>query len=91
MSESVEVRLARIEEMLRAHFLRIDDRCNVRATEMNGHTDRLEAIETRVNELEAWQDKTKGGWAVLSAVSAASAAAGALIVKFGAIIAGTGK
>ena len=91
MNESVEVRLARIEEMLRAHFLRIDDRCTVRAAEINGHADHIEAIETRVNELEAWQDKTKGGWAVLSAVSAASAAAGALIVKFGAIIAGSGK
>lgn len=91
MNESVEVRLARIEEMLRAHFLRIDDRCNVRAAEINGHTGRLDAVEARVDGLEAWQDKTKGGWAVLSAVSAASAAAGALIVKFGAIIAGAGK
>lgn len=91
MSESVEVRLARIEEMLRAHFLRIDDRCNVRADELNTHADRIDAIEVRVNDLEAWQDKTKGGWAVLSAVSAASAAAGGLIVKFGAMLAGGAK
>ena len=82
--ESVEVRLARIEEMLRAHFLRIDDRCNVRASELAAHTTRLEGLEGRVNDLEAWQDKTKGGWAVLSAVSVASAAAGALIIKLGA-------
>jgi hypothetical protein len=88
MSETVEVRLARIEEMLRAHFLRIDDRCTVRTTELNGHAGRIESLEVRVNDLEAWQDKTKGGWAVLSAVSAASAAAGALVVKLGALLVG---
>ena len=47
---------------------------------------RIEAVESRVNELEAWQDKTKGGWAVLSAVSVASAALGGIIVKIGAVM-----
>ena len=86
--ESLEVRLARIEEMLRAHFLRIDDRCNVRAAEIAGHTSRIESLEGRVNNLEGWQDQTKGGWAVLSAVSVASAAVGAFLIKIGAYFAG---
>ena len=86
MSETVEVRLARIEEMLRAHFVRIDDRCTTRLSSIDSHATRLEAVESRVNELEAWQDKTKGGWAVLSAVSVASAALGGIIVKIGAVM-----
>ena len=86
MSETVEVRLARIEEMLRAHFVRIDDRCTTRLSSIDSNAARLEAVESRVNELEAWQDKTKGGWAVLSAVSVASAALGGIIVKIGAVM-----
>lgn len=74
MSESVEVRLARIEEMLRAHFDRIDERCGLRF-------DSLSDLENRVTCLEEWQAQTKGGWMVLSAVSAASATVGGLVVK----------
>ena len=86
MSETVEVRLARIEEMLRAHFVRIDDRCTTRLSSIDSNATRLDSVESRVNELEAWQDKTKGGWAVLSAVSVASAALGGIIVKIGAVM-----
>ncbi len=74
MSESVEVRLARIEEMLRAHFDRIDERCGLRF-------DSISDLESRVTCLEEWQAQTKGGWMVLSAVSAASATVGGLVVK----------
>lgn len=74
MSETVEVRLARIEEMLRAHFGRIDERCGLRS-------DILTDMEKRLAGLEEWQAQTKGGWMVLSAVSAASAAFGGLVVK----------
>jgi hypothetical protein len=81
MSETVEVRLARIEEMLRAHFGRIDERCGLRA-------DTLADIERRVVCLEDWQSKTKGGWMVLSAVSAASAAFGGIVVKLAPYVLG---
>ena len=81
MSETVEVRLARIEEMLRAHFGRIDERCGLRS-------DILTDMEKRLTGLEEWQAQTKGGWMVLSAVSAASAAFGGLVVKLAPIMMG---
>lgn len=73
-NETVEVRLARIEEMLRAHFGRIDERCGMRS-------DTITDMERRIAVLESWQNQTKGGWMVLSAVAAASAAVGGLLVK----------
>lgn len=81
MSETVEVRLARIEEMLRAHFGRIDERCGLRS-------ETLTDMERRLGVLEEWQAQTKGGWMVLSAVSAASAAFGGIVVKLAPYVLG---
>lgn len=70
MSESVEVRLARIEEMLRAHFSRDDER----AARWDDH-------ETRILALEAEENKRRGGKAMLASLMGAAALAGGLIAK----------
>jgi len=74
MNETVEVRLARIEEMLRGHFGRIDERCSARL-------ETLADLESRLAGIESWRDQTKGGWMVLSAVATASAIFGGMVVK----------
>ena len=66
MSETIEVRLARLEEtsrqyltriedMLKAHFGRIDDRCSnaaekigLHGTRLNRHSERLDKLEKAV-------------------------------------------
>lgn len=70
MSESVEVRLARIEEMLRAHFLRDDER----AAKWDNH-------EERILALEAEENKRQGGKAMLAALMGAAALVGGLVAK----------
>lgn len=69
--ESAEVRLARIEEMLKAHFDRDDERAK-----------RWEEHDGRIAALERSESRRKGGIAVLSVICTTSAAIGAAIVKF---------
>lgn len=70
MSESVEVRLARIEEMLRAHFARDDERAS-----------RWADHEERIVALEAEENKRRGGKAMLATLIGAAAIVGGLIAK----------
>lgn len=67
----VKIALARMEEMLRAHFSRDDER----AKRWDDHEDRLQA-------LEAAENQRKGGKAVLVFFMGAAAALGGLVVKF---------
>jgi len=70
VSESVEVRLARIEVKLDAHFSRDDER----AAKWEGHEERIQA-------LEAEENKRKGGKAMLVALMGAAAALGGIVAK----------
>jgi hypothetical protein len=87
MGESVEVRLARLEEMIAGLISRLDERCDVRgraadqlALEIARVKLEIERVAARVDDVEAWKDQTKGGWMVLSAVAGASATIGGFIV-----------
>ncbi|MGE4194709.1 MAG: hypothetical protein AB7E51_15085 [Pseudodesulfovibrio sp.] len=71
MSESTEVRLARIEEMLKAHFSRDDERAK-----------RWEDHEGRIQGLEASEQRRKGGWVAITTMCGVSGAFGAFIGKF---------
>ncbi len=70
MPETLDVRLARIEEMLKAHFQRDDERAK-----------RWENHETRIHELESSEQRRKGGVAALTVLCTMAGTAGALIVK----------
>lgn len=70
MSESSEVRLARIEEMLRAHMDRDEERAK-----------RWENHEARLQGLEACENRRKGGWVALTTMCGVSGAVGAFMVK----------
>lgn len=69
-NESVEVRLARIEEMLKAHFLRDDERAK-----------RWEDHESRLKELEGESQQRKGGWLAVTTMCTAAGAIGAMVMK----------
>jgi hypothetical protein len=69
--ESAEVRLARIEEMLKAHFSRDDERAK-----------RWENHEERIQDLEASEQRRKGGWVAVSTMCGASGVVGAFVAKF---------
>jgi len=71
VSETEAERLARIEEMLRAHFERDEER----TAQWREHEDRLRA-------LEAEENRRKGGNAVLVLLMSAAGAAGGLVAKF---------
>lgn len=68
--ESAEVRLARIEEMLKAHFDRDDERAK-----------RWEEHDGRIQSLEQCEQRRKGGVAMLTIMCTAAGAIGAFIVK----------
>jgi len=74
MSESeitvLKVSMARIEEMLRAHFARDDERSK-----------RLDSHEDRINALEAAEDQRKGGKAMLAALISAAALVGGIVAN----------
>lgn len=72
MAETVEVRLARIEEMLKAHFVSIAERCERRSAAQDKH-------EARIAALEAWRNQARGGWWVISALYAVSGLIGAIV------------
>ncbi|MDY0307650.1 MAG: hypothetical protein ACEB74_14015 [Desulfovibrio aminophilus] len=69
--ESVEVTLARLEEMLKAHFARDDER-----------SERIKALEEDVDALQALEQRRKGGAAVLALMMGAAATMGGIIAKF---------
>ena len=71
MSETELERLARIEEMLRAHFERDEER----SIQWREHEERLRALEAEDN-------RRKGGNAVLLLLMSAAGAAGGLVAKF---------
>ena len=68
--ESAEVRLARIEEMLKAHFSRDDERAK-----------RWEDHESRLKDLEGEAQQRKGGWLAVTTMCTAAGALGAMIMK----------
>ena len=70
VGESAEVRLARIEEMLKAHFSRDDERAK-----------RWEEHDGRIVALEKSEQRRKGGAAMLTAMCAIAGAIGAFIAK----------
>lgn len=91
MSETIEIRLARLEEtskayltriedMLKAHFGRIDDRCATAAHKINGHDERLNRHSARIDALEDFQSRVEGGWKTLAVVATCSATVGGLVV-----------
>lgn len=97
MSETIEVRLARLEEtsrqyltriedMLKSHFGRIDDRCANAAEKINLHDARLNRHSERLDELEDFQSRVEGGWKTLAIVATCSATAGGLIVGVVAMV-----
>lgn len=71
--ESLETKLARIEEILIGYIKRLDERCLVRA-------DILKDYGARLDVLEEWRQQAKGGWIVLCVLSACSAGVGGLVV-----------
>ena len=78
--ESLETKLARIEEILIGYIKRLDERCFVRADTLLVLRKGQEDVDERVTELEHWKQQTKGGWMVLCVISTCSAAIGGLIV-----------
>ena len=97
MSETIEVRLARLEEtsrqhltriedMLKAHFGRIDDRCSNAAEKIVLHDTRLNRHSERLDQLEDFQSRVEGGWKTLAVVATCSATAGGLIVGVVAMV-----
>lgn len=97
MSETIEVRLARIEEtsrqyltriedMLKAHFGRIDDRCANAAEKIGLHGTRLNRHSERLDKLEDFQSRVEGGWKTLAIVATCSATLGGLIVGIVAMV-----
>lgn len=81
MSEPVEVRLARIEEMLRAHCMRNEEKNDLLSGNVQG-------LKRRLTDMEQWRSETKGGWAVLVALTAGGGAAGAILAKLGSFFGG---
>jgi len=71
MSEPEGERLARIEEMLRAHFSRDDERWGT-----------FSEVIADVQLLKMKAAEQKGAWALLSLVTGIAAAFGGLFVKF---------
>ena len=97
MSETIEVRLARLEEtsrqylqriedMLKAHFGRIDDRCSNSAEKITLHDTRLNRHSERLDALEDFQSRVEGGWKTLAIVASCSATFGGLIVGIIAMV-----
>ena len=97
MSEAIEVRLARLEEtsrsyltriedMLKAHFGRIDDRCANATEKIALHDTRLNRHSERIDALEDFQNRVEGGWKTLAVVASVSATVGGLIVAAAAMV-----
>ena len=97
MSETIEVRLARLEEtsrqyltriedMLKSHFGRIDDRYSSAAEKINMHDTRLNQHSERLDKLEDFQSRVEGGWKTLAIVATCSATVGGLIVGVVAMV-----
>ena len=78
--ESLETKLARIEEILIGYIKRLDERCFVRADTLMSLKKGQEDNDQRLTDLEHWKQQTKGGWMVLCVISTCSAAIGGLIV-----------
>jgi len=67
---ALKVALARIETMLQGHFSRDDERAQ-----------RWDKHENRINDLEAAEDKRKGGKAMLAALMGAASLCGGLVAQ----------
>lgn len=82
MSESTEIRLARIEEKVDAMNARLSERCN-------GSLGRIQVMEKsiarfgeRLGSLELDREQRKGGKAVVTTLLAAGGVIGGLLVKW---------
>lgn len=78
--ESLETKLARIEEILIGYIKRLDERCFVRADTLGALKRGQDETDARLKELEHWRQQTRGGWMVLCVVSTCSAGIGGMIV-----------
>lgn len=79
MGESSDVRLARIEEMLKAH-------CEDQGRQLKVLFGNVDELNKRLTDVEHWRAETKGGWAILAALTAGGGAVGAFISKLSALL-----
>lgn len=81
MGESVEIKLARFEEILRAH-------CTSQEKITKTMFSKVDDLDERLKILETWQATTKGGWGVLSALTLGGGAVGAFLSKLSGLFGG---
>lgn len=86
LEETSKAYLTRIEDMLKSHFGRIDDRCANSAQKIALHDNRLNRHSERIDALEDFQSRVEGGWKTLAVVATASATVGGLIVAIAAMV-----
>ena len=81
MSETSDVRLARIEEMLKAH-------CEDQGRQLKVLFDNVDELNKRLTDVEHWRAETKGGWAVLSALGIGSSIGTLIMAKLTGLLGG---